>query len=136
MLSIRSFTRSAPRAISRFATSAVRRPAARQVSLLQPTWKPARTQFAAAFSTSTIRAQQAAEGDEELIAKLESEIEMENEMQEEGGVPASIKDYLENGPFELQDIPGREEVTLTRQFGDEKYVISGTLSIIFMLMTA
>lgn len=49
---------------------------------------------------------------------------MENEMQEEGGVPASIKEYLENGPFELQDTPGREEVALTRQFGDEKYVIS------------
>ena len=54
-----------------------------------------------------------------MVAKLESEIEMENEMKEEGGVPTSIKDYLENGPFELQDIPGREDVTLTRQFGDE-----------------
>lgn len=61
----------------------------------------------------------AGEGDEELVSKLGSEIEMENEMKEEGGVPTSIKDYLENGPFELQDIPGREEVTLTRQFGDE-----------------
>jgi complement component 1 Q subcomponent-binding protein len=118
------------------ASSAVRRPAARQVSLLQPAWKPARTQYAAAFSTSAIRAQQAAEGDEELIAKLESEIEMENEMQEEGGVPASIKEYLENGPFELQDIPGREEVALTRQFGDEKYVSSDIYSSVPLLMTA
>jgi complement component 1 Q subcomponent-binding protein, mitochondrial len=59
------------------------------------------------------------EGDAELVAKLESEIEMENEMKEEEGVPSSIKDYLENGPFELHDTPGREDVTLTRQFGDE-----------------
>lgn len=91
----------------------------RQVSLLQSAWKPTRTQYAAAFSTSSIRAQQAAEGDEELIAKLESEIEIENSMKEEDGLPASIKDFLENGPFELQETPGREEVTLTRKFGNE-----------------
>lgn len=52
---------------------------------------------------------------------------MENEMKEEGGLPASIKDYLENGPFELKDVPGREDVTLTRQFGDEKYVLPSYL---------
>jgi complement component 1 Q subcomponent-binding protein, mitochondrial len=119
MLSIRPFARLAPRVVSRLTSSAARLPVARQVSLLQPAWKPARSQYAATFSTSTIRAAKAAEGDDELVAKLESEIEMENEMKEEGGVPTSIKDYLENGPFELQDIPGREDVTLTRQFGDE-----------------
>lgn len=120
MLSIRSFARSAPRVVSRLSSSAARRPAARQISLIQPAFRSARTQYAAAFSTSSIRAEKAAEGDEELIAKLESEIEMENEMKEEGGVPTSIKDYLENGPFELLDTPGQEDVTLTRQFGDEK----------------
>jgi complement component 1 Q subcomponent-binding protein len=66
-----------------------------------------------------MRGAKAGEGDEELVAKLESEIQMENEMKEEGGLPASIKDYLENGPFEIHDVPGREDVTLTRQFGDE-----------------
>jgi complement component 1 Q subcomponent-binding protein len=66
-----------------------------------------------------MRGAKAGEGDEELIAKLESEIEVENEMKEEGGVPTSIKDYLENGPFEIQDVPGREDVVLTRKFGDE-----------------
>lgn len=119
MLSIRSFARSAPRIVPRLANSTVRQPAARQVFLSHSAWRPARTQYSAAFSTTAIRASKAAEGDEELVAKLESEIEMENEMKEEGGVPTSIKDYLENGPFELQDIPGREDVTLTRQFGDE-----------------
>ena len=119
MLSIRSIARSAPRAVSRLTSPAVRRPAARQVTLLQPAWKPSRTQYAAAFSTSAIRAQQAAESDEELLVKLESEIEMENEMKEEGGIPTSIKDYLENGPFELHDTPGSEEVVLTRKFGNE-----------------
>jgi complement component 1 Q subcomponent-binding protein len=119
MLSIRSFARSAPRAVSKLTSSAIRRPAARQVSLLQSAWRPARTQYAAAFSTSSMRGAKAGEGDEELIAKLESELEVENEMKEEGGVPTSIKDYLENGPFEIQDVPGREDVVLTRKFGDE-----------------
>jgi complement component 1 Q subcomponent-binding protein len=89
--------------------------------LLQSAWKPARTQCAAAFSTSNARRAVAGEGDEELIAKLESEIEMENQMKDAEGVPTSVKDYIENGPFEVLDVPGSEEVVLTRDFGDEKY---------------
>jgi complement component 1 Q subcomponent-binding protein len=64
---------------------------------------------------------ESSEGDAELAAKLESEIQMENEMKDEqGGIPTSVKDYLENGPFEIIDTPGQEDVVLTRQFGDEK----------------
>lgn len=55
-----------------------------------------------------------------MVAKLESEIQMEHEMKEDGGIPTSVKDYLENGPFEIIDIPGQEDVVLTRTFGDEK----------------
>lgn len=61
----------------------------------------------------------AAEGDEELVAKLEAEISMENEMKEVEGIPTSVKDYMENGPFDIHDVPGQEEVILKRQFGDE-----------------
>jgi complement component 1 Q subcomponent-binding protein len=118
MLSIRSFARAAPRACSRITSTAIFRPA-RSTSLLQSAFKPARTQFASAFSTSQFRRR--AEGDEELIAKLESEIGMENEMKDDSGeIPTSVKDYLENGPFEVIDTPGNEEVILTRTFGDEK----------------
>lgn len=39
-------------------------------------------------------------------------------------LPTSVKDYLENGPFEIIDTPGEEEVVLTRRFGDEKYILS------------
>jgi complement component 1 Q subcomponent-binding protein len=98
--------------------SAIRRPTS--VSLLQSGWKPARTQCAAAFSTSTFRPAKAGEGDDELIAKLDSEIQMEQEMKEESDIPTSVKDYLENGPFEIIDTPGQEEIVLVRQFGDEK----------------
>ena len=119
MLSIRSFARAAPRTVSRLSASAVRRPT-RSISVLQSAWKPARTQYAAAFSTTALRPSKAGEGDDELVAKLESEIQMENEMKDDGGVPTSVKDYLENGPFESIDTPGQVEVVLTRQFGDEK----------------
>lgn len=67
-----------------------------------------------------MRREKAGEGDDELAAKLDSEIQMESEMKDAEGVPTSVKDYLENGPFEITDIPGSELVTLTRQFGDEK----------------
>jgi complement component 1 Q subcomponent-binding protein len=60
--------------------------------------------------------------DEELSAKLASEIEFENDVKENEPLPASIKDFLDNSPFQLEDIPGREDVTLTRTFGDEKWV--------------
>lgn len=43
------------------------------------------------------------------------------------GVPTSVKDFLENGPFEITDTPGHEEVVLTRKFGDE--MIRVTFSI-------
>jgi complement component 1 Q subcomponent-binding protein len=118
MFSIRSFARSAPRAVSRLTSSAIRRPA-RPTSLLQSAWKPVSTQYAAPFSTSHIKRSTAGESDEELVAKLESEFEMENELKDSYEIPTSVKDYLENGPFEIVDTPGREDITLTRQFGDE-----------------
>ena len=34
--------------------------------------------------------------------------------------PASVKDFLDNSPFELIDTAGQEVVKLTRSFGDEK----------------
>jgi hypothetical protein len=53
--------------------------------------------------------------------KLDSELQMEKEMKQKEGSPMSVKDYLSNGPFEIIDTPGQEDVVLTRQFGDEKY---------------
>lgn len=65
--------------------------------------------------------EKAGEGDEELVLKLDSELQMENEMKDKEGVPMSVQDYLENGPFQILDVPGQEDVVLTRQFGQEKY---------------
>jgi complement component 1 Q subcomponent-binding protein len=120
MLSIRSFPRAAPRAVPRLTTAALRTQSARPVSLVQSAWRPARKQCAAAFSTSSTRYSKAAESDEELIQKLKSEIQVEKETAEDAGVPTSIKDYLQNSPFKIIDVPGQEDVILTRQFGGEK----------------
>ena len=63
--------------------------------------------------------QKEGEVDEELIQKIDSEIQMEQDMRDADEVPTSVKDFLENGPFEIQDTPGQEEVVLTRKFGNE-----------------
>lgn len=117
MMSLRTAARSAPR----FLSKAVR-PATRTTSLLSSSTQSVRVarQTSAAFSTSVFRRAAAGEVDEELSAKLASEIEYENDVKENEPLPASIKDFLENGPFEIQDVPGKEEVTLTRTFGNEK----------------
>ena len=61
----------------------------------------------------------ASEVDEELSAKLASEIAFEQDVKGDP-LPPSIKDFLDNSPFELQDIAGKEEVVLTRNYGNEK----------------
>jgi complement component 1 Q subcomponent-binding protein len=71
--------------------------------------------------------QKEGEVDEELIEKFNMEISMEQEMRDADEVPTSVKDFLENGPFEIQDTPGQEEVVLTRKFGDETYVWSNLI---------
>ncbi|KFZ13100.1 hypothetical protein V501_03885 [Pseudogymnoascus sp. VKM F-4519 (FW-2642)] len=122
MLSLRAIARSAPRAVSRLTVSAARRPAA-PISI-QSSWMPIRTQAAAAFSTSRMYKATAGEVDDELVAKLESEISMEQEMKENSEVPQSVREYLENGPFEIQDVEGSEEVVLTRTYGEESIRVS------------
>ena len=58
----------------------------------------------------------------ELAAKLESELALEKEMRDPEKVPGHLQEYLENSPFKLEDVPGKEEVVMTRDFGNEKYV--------------
>ncbi|KAL9122051.1 MAG: hypothetical protein Q9187_001398 [Circinaria calcarea] len=62
--------------------------------------------------------------DQELSAKFESELQLEKEMRDTDELPANVKDFLDNSPFELHDTPGQEEVVLTRTFGDEKIRIT------------
>ncbi|KAI4161049.1 MAG: hypothetical protein LQ342_005212 [Letrouitia transgressa] len=66
--------------------------------------------------------------DQELSAKIESELQVEKETRDSEQLPASIKDFLDNSDFQLEDAPGQEEVVLKRKFGDES--ISVTFSIV------
>jgi len=129
MLSLRTVARSAPRAIGRM-TAASSAMAARPSALLykQTTSYMARP-VAANFSTSMGRwAQKQGETDEELSAKLDSEIQVEEEMKANEQDPASVKDFLANTAFELIDSPGQEVVKLVRSFGDEKITVSFSIA--------
>ena len=42
---------------------------------------------------------------DELVAKLQSEISMEEDMKEDDDLSANIKEYLENSPFEVPRAP-------------------------------
>lgn len=119
MQSIRLLARSAPRTISRL--SGLRQPLGRP--LLQTTSISARLAAAnrtSPFSTTVARSAADGETDDELSAKLESEIQIEEDMAASEQQPASIKDFLDNSAFELVDVPGQEVVKLVRNFGEEK----------------
>ncbi len=119
-MSLRAFARSAPRAVSRlsYTTAALRLARPSLFSASRAFFRPQR---ASAFSTSVFRRAPAGnEVDEELSAKLDSEIQFETEVKENEPQPASIKDFLDSGLFEIEDIPGQEEVVLRRTYGNEK----------------
>ncbi|KAI8964229.1 mitochondrial glycoprotein [Daldinia sp. FL1419] len=130
MMSLRAVARSAPRTLTRLSSTTLRSSRlAQPSSLLKSTWAPLRSsQFTSSFSTSQFRQAPAAEVDEELSVKLESELEFENEMKEDLQLPASVKDFLENSPFELKDQPGKEDVTLVRKFGNETITVTFSIS--------
>lgn len=120
MLSLRTIARSAPR----LASSSLRQSVARSSgayayrAAAAVASYPLRTNAVASFSTTG--AHRAAESDGELSAKLESEIQIEEDMKSNEQQPASVKDFLANSAFELIDTPGQEVVKLVRNFGEEK----------------
>ncbi|KAH7322871.1 mitochondrial glycoprotein [Stachybotrys elegans] len=124
MMSMRSFARAAPRAISRVATASLRQTA--RPTFIKTSPVSAMRPVRAAFSTTVQR--RANETDEELLSKLESEIQLEEEMKASEQQPASIKDFLDNSPFELIDTPGHEVVKLVRTYGDEKITVSFSIA--------
>ncbi|KAK7757354.1 Mitochondrial acidic protein mam33 [Diatrype stigma] len=129
MLSLRAVARSAPRTVSRLSSAALRQSTvARPSSVLKSSWAPLRSsQLTSAFSTTPFRRAPAGQADEELSSKLESELQFENEVKSDE-VPASVKDFLENSPFKLKDVPGKEDVFLTRKFGNETITVSFSIS--------
>lgn len=87
-------------------------------------------QIAPAFSTSALRLKQSQELDVvpgqlegELAAKLQSEIDLEKEAleAEDNALEQSIKESLVENEWKVENKEGSEEVTLRRQFGNDKY---------------
>lgn len=117
MFAARPLARSASCAVSRIARPAtIARPSSALLRAL-----PARSAHQiSGFSTSLLRKAAADNVDRELSQKLKGEIQFENEMKEGESLPVSIKDFLENGPFEVHDTPGMQHVQLTRTYGKEK----------------
>ncbi|KAF2963696.1 hypothetical protein GQX73_g9874 [Xylaria multiplex] len=130
MMSLRAVARSTPRTLSRMSSTATRQiRVAQPSSLLRTAWAPLRTpQLAATFSSTSLRQAPKNEADQELFAKLESELQFENEMKEHEQLPSSIKDFIDNSPYELKDEPGQEDVYLVRKMGDETITVSFSIS--------
>ncbi|KAF4970292.1 hypothetical protein FZEAL_10077 [Fusarium zealandicum] len=124
MFSARLVARSAPRAVARLALRQSARPSTFIKASSLSALRPAR----AAFSTSVFRSAAGGETDGELSAKLDSEIQIENDMKANEQEPASIKDFINNSAFELVDTPGQEVVKLVRNFGDEKITVSFSIA--------
>ncbi|KAH5429005.1 hypothetical protein HBI47_113200 [Parastagonospora nodorum] len=126
MLGLRNLARSAPRSAARLSTKAIRPQSSvfRQTAAFQPSWASV-PRLTASFHVSARRQESGAVSDE-LVAKLQSEISMEEDMKEDDDLSANIKEYLENSPFEIEDKAGNQEVVLTRTFGDEKIRLTFT----------
>ncbi|PHH66309.1 hypothetical protein CDD81_7902 [Ophiocordyceps australis] len=130
MLALRALVRSTPRALARTSAPSLRqslaRPSALSTALLA--MRNASRPGHAAFSTTVFRAASSGETDEDLSSKLDSEIQIEEELKNSEQQPASVKDFLENSPFELVDKPGQETVKLIRKFGDEEITVSFSIA--------
>ncbi|KAF9638550.1 Mitochondrial glycoprotein [Lasiodiplodia theobromae] len=124
MLSFRSIARSAPRSFARLSIKAAR-PVLFKPTTLQAAWRPALApRLTSAFHTSAPRF----EVQDTLVAKLESELNLEGDVGEAESYSQNIKDYLENSPFEVTDVTGEEEVVLTRKYNNETIRVTFTIS--------
>ncbi|KAM0805483.1 regulatory protein suaprga1 [Usnea florida] len=130
MLSFRTLSRALPRSLPRLATQSQPRflSTIHRTSLLHQTCKAASIPRYAAFSTSRSAREKEGQVDQELSAKIESELQLEREMRDSEQLPSSLQDYLDSSSFELHDTPGREEVVLTRKFGDESLRVSFSIA--------
>ncbi|KAE8351258.1 mitochondrial glyco protein [Aspergillus coremiiformis] len=132
MLSLRTIARSVPRTISRsIATSsrsALFRPVQNvpKIAILQSALKPS----SAAFSTSRAFKQSPVEGDFELVAKLEDELKHEKAsgLEDLESSVQNIQYVLQNNSWEVKDVPGDQEIVLTKKLGNEEIRLTFTVA--------
>ncbi|KAL2835043.1 mitochondrial glycoprotein [Aspergillus cavernicola] len=134
MLSLRTLTRSVPRTLSRsIATSsrsAILRPVSNlpKTSFIQPSLYQTIKPPYAAFSTS--RGFKQAEGDAELAVKLEDELKHEKDsgLEDLETSVQNIQYVLQNNSWEVKDVPGEQEVVLTKKLGNEEIRLTFTVA--------
>ncbi|KAJ5797751.1 uncharacterized protein N7503_007047 [Penicillium pulvis] len=129
MLSLRAFSRSVPRFSRSIARASMRPAVLPKPALLQP-WKQATKPAYAAFSTSSVFREPAAEGDVELLAKLDEEVKHEKASGAEDAKEqkASIDYTLQAGEWQVKDVAGEQEVVLTKKFGNETIRVTFTVA--------
>ncbi|KAL4810111.1 mitochondrial glycoprotein [Aspergillus unguis] len=134
MLSIRAAARTVPRTFSRSIASSSRSSLFRPVSnlpktsFIQPSLKQAIRPSYATFSTS--RTFKQAEGDAELSAKLEDELKHEKSsgLEDLDSSVQNIQYVLQNNSWEVKDVPGEQEVVLTKKFDNEEIRLTFTVA--------
>jgi complement component 1 Q subcomponent-binding protein len=128
MLSLRAFTRAAPRISTRIATSS---------SLLRPSFQSAVRRngvsvigraVAASFSTSGLRFVD--QHSQQLALKLDAEIDLEHEDSKLGtGSDDGVKQFFaENPDWSVADAEGEQDVFLTRKHEDEDVTVHFSIS--------
>ncbi|GLA61053.1 hypothetical protein AtubIFM54640_001561 [Aspergillus tubingensis] len=135
MMSLRTLARSVPRTISRSVAVSSRSAISRPVSAVpknafQSSLKQITRPSYAAFSTSRAFKQSPAEGDVELVAKLEDELKHEKAsgLEDLESSVQNIQYVLQNNSWEVKDVPGEQEVVLTKKFGNEEIRLTFTVS--------
>ncbi|OJJ60720.1 hypothetical protein ASPSYDRAFT_87297 [Aspergillus sydowii CBS 593.65] len=133
MLSMRTLARTVPRTFSRSIASSSRfalRPVANlpKTSFIQPSLKQGIRPSQAAFSTCRVFRQ--AEGDAELSAKLEDELKHEKSsgLEDLESSVQNIQYVLQNNSWEVKDVPGEQEVVLTKKFNNEEIRLTFTVA--------
>ncbi|KAF2433721.1 mitochondrial glyco protein [Tothia fuscella] len=116
--------RSAPRTLNHQLSSKSQRFVSRSPAAFSLRSQPIVARYGVSFSTTSSRKQ----GNEELVAKLESEYNIERDIKNENEYNLTIKEYIDNSPFEIHDTPGEEEVVLTRKYNDENIRVTFSIA--------
>lgn len=119
-----SFLYRASRALPRFAvrpvTSSLRQSIqSSRTGFLQSSFKAISRPSYSAFSTSCRWREAAGDSDLELSAKFGREQELEQESRDSYTLPAHLQDFVTNSSFAIKDLPGTENVVLTREYNTE-----------------
>ncbi|KAJ2904111.1 hypothetical protein MKZ38_008829 [Zalerion maritima] len=126
MLPMRAIARSGARPMPRLSIRTFAR-----ITIARPALKASAAAFVprkSAFSTSAMRAAGTpSNSEQDLSSKLLAEIQFEADVKNDEK-PVAVKEFLDNGPFKLVDNPGKDDVILTRSFGEETITVAFSIA--------